>query len=73
MRLVTMSEACPNWNGEESVDNACAHLTGTTSDSIMAWTDTTSSNTCAKNYVFLDSGRVGHKSFYYTNLRALCR
>lgn len=73
MRLVTMSEACPNWNGEEGVDNACAHLTGTTSDSIMAWTDTTSSNTCAKNYVFLDSGRVGHKSFYYTNLRALCR
>lgn len=73
MRLVTMSEACPNWNGEEGVDNACAHLTGTTSDSIMAWTDTASSNTCAKNYVFLDSGRVGHKSFYYTNLRALCR
>lgn len=71
MHLASMAEACPDWTNEEGKDNACPNLTGKTTASVMGWTDTNANN-CAKHYVFLDSGRVGHKAYYYTNLRALC-
>lgn len=71
MHLASMAEACPDWTNEEGKENACPNLTGKSDSSVMGWTDTNANN-CAKHYVFLDSGKVGHKAYYYTNLRALC-
>lgn len=63
LALARIEEACPNWSGTEGVDGACQNLTNAYTSAVMGWTSS-NANDCAKYYVYLDSGRVGHKPYF---------